>query len=154
MNKSDFNDILKPILTFLEKPKDKEQIDNLFDLFQSKPQTVLERAVNIIIETYPYKTFPTPHYFFKAIDEAQAEYNYLTRQPTDEPECPVCYGMGIKLIESYCDFYGRNHKFAVPCSCSAGQRMAHAWRQHDSKHKYFSAKPRPQTETYDPDVPF
>lgn len=154
MNKSDFVDaLLKPLDAFLDSPT-QEQVDNLFDQFRSKPQTILERAASIIEETYPYKTFPTKHYFYKAIDEAQVEYNYLTRQTYDEPDCDICSNTGIRLKATVCPVFSRQTKVAVPCDCPAGQRKARAWEKHDSKHRYFRAKPPRQTEEPDPDVPF
>ena len=141
LKKLEFKQIfIDPLAVFYGIPTE-DQADNLFLMFQDRAPEILQRAVELIRQDYPYKTFPNPSNIYQAMDEAQAEYSYLTRTITDE-ECSDCYGMGRRIVEKFDEFYHRPHKIAVPCHCPAGDRIRKAWREHDKKHKYRHAKAR------------
>ena len=129
---------ISPLSVFYEEPTP-DQADTLFQLFKDRPPEVLTRAVEIIQQEYPYKTFPNPFHIHQAIDQAQGEYSYLIREITKE-DCDKCYGMGIKLVEKFDEFYNENRKFAVPCDCSYGAKIKKTWGDHYKKHKYYRVK--------------
>ena len=129
---------ISPLSIFYEEPTP-DQADTLFDLFKDRTPEVLTRAVEIIQEEYPYKTFPNPFHLHQAIDQAQGEYSYLVQDPTRE-DCDKCYGMGIKLVEKFDEFYRENKDFAVPCDCSSGAKRKKAWGEHYKKHRYYRVK--------------
>jgi len=129
---------ISPLSVFYEEPTP-DQALAIFDLFKDRPPDVLTRAVGIIREEYPYKTFPNPFHLHQAIDQAQGEYSYLIREITKE-DCDKCYGMGIKLVERFDEFYRENKDFAVPCDCSSGAKRKKAWGDHYKKHRYYRVK--------------
>ena len=139
LKRLEFNDIfLNPLAVFYESPTE-DQADTLFQLFKDRAPDVLVRAVEIIRQEYPYKTFPNPFHIHQAMDQAQGEYSYLIREITKE-DCDKCYGMGIKLVEKFDEFYGENKYFAVPCDCSSGAKRKKAWGDHYKKHRYYRVK--------------
>jgi len=129
---------ISPLSVFYEEPTP-DQALAIFDLFKDRPPDVLTRAVGIIREEYPYKTFPNPFHLHQAIDQAQGEYSYLIREITKE-DCDKCYGMGIKLVERFDEFYRENKDFAVTCDCSSGAKRKKAWGDHYKKHRYYRVK--------------
>jgi len=139
LKKSEFRKLfINPLSVFYEEPTE-DQAENLFNMFKDKHPEILTRAVEMIREDYPYKTFPNPFHIHQAIDRATGEYSYLTQETTEE-DCDKCYGMGIVLVERFDEFYGENRKFSVPCDCPAGERIKKAWKDHHKKHKYYRNK--------------
>jgi len=129
---------ISPLSVFYEEPNE-DQALAIFDLFKDRPPEVLTRAVDIIREEYPYKTFPNPFHLHQAMDQAMGEYSYFVREITKE-DCDKCYGMGIKLVEKFDEFYRENKDFAVPCDCSSGAKIKKAWGDHYKKHRYYRVK--------------
>ena len=132
--------VIDELCIHFDDPTDK-QIDDLYQMFQNNSELILKRAVKLLKRSYKYKRFPFPADIEEAIDHARKEHTRDSIDPDVPREyCDVCYGMGMKTIEKYCEFYEEIHPFAVPCDCSEGEKVKRGWEIHYQKHKYYRAR--------------
>lgn len=133
--------VIDELILHFDKPTDEQETD-LHKLFCETSESILKRAVKLLKLSHKYKRFPFPADLGQAIDHARKERSRDSVDPDAPREyCDVCYGMGLKVVERFDDFYGEMHDFAVPCHCSEGEKVKRGWKEHYRKHKYDRARP-------------
>jgi len=139
--------VVDELCIHFDEPTDK-QIDDMYQMFQNNSESILKRAVKLLKRSYKYKRFPFPADIEGAIDHARKEHTRDSTDPDAPREyCDACYGMGIKTIEKFDEFYEEIHPFAVPCDCSEGEKVKRGWGIHYQKHKYYRARIGPKRGT-------
>ena len=143
-----FREILTPLMRVFA-PLDQPQVDIYFDRLKWGDEGTFRLAVEKLLDTHKFKTFPLIEEFKEAIDHintgsvegSEDDYRFL-----DKCKCPKCDGEGRYL--EYRDEYKKDlgwehrnernvHAIAVFCSCWFGQRIATAQGE---RHKRLQSK--------------
>lgn len=109
----------------------REKLDDYFRALEGTDDILFNRAIDHLVDTHPYKSFPL-------IADIQSAIDFIRRTMTvyepREQGCNHCQGQGI-IIDPH-------DGLAKACACARGQKIRQGWAKHDSQHKYFRAPGR------------
>ena len=112
---------IKPLSS--KKEERDERLDVYYDRLKDADEYLLGKAVNILQETYTYKSFPLISEIFAAIGAAR---DSMIVQDSPGSECDKCQGTGW-IIRDYIDNFGMENNIASPCKhCSVGRAVKKA----------------------------
>jgi len=94
-----------------------------YERLKDADEYLLGKAVELLQETYTYKSFPLISEIFSAIGAAR---DSMIVQDSPGSECGKCQGTGW-VIRDYIDEFGLGNNIASPCKhCSTGRAVKKA----------------------------
>lgn len=118
-----FNDLMDSLAEAFVPISHKKK-DIYYDRLRDTDVDLLKKAVEILIDSYPYNRFPLVSEIKGAIDEISSK-NFLLLSGREIFRCERCGGTGI-LLEK--DVEGKVS--ASPCDCVKGQKRKRAWKNY------------------------
>lgn len=104
--------------------------DELFEAyskyFLQMDSLIFGKAIDLLIETYPNKTIPTPREISVAVAEIKRD---MPREQHYGEECPKCLGMGLWIDKA--------DGLAKVCDCKTGQTRKANLTAYDTAHPQF-----------------
>lgn len=103
-------------------------IETYYDRLKSQDELILERAVDLLIDTHSVKSIPTVAEVLNALSDIKSD---MPREQHYWEECPKCQSMGM--------FIDKSDGLAKACSCSIGQTRRANLIEYDKTHRRFRA---------------
>lgn len=130
-------------LSKVKKPLEDEQEGIYYDFLKNTSSRILERAVDILIDSHRTRFFPTVPEIKDAISEAYQELE-KEEEPPRPGICFSCNSTGV-ILKPY-KFRGSEYTMAIACNCEAGKPFKKSF----SKHKVYI---QPELEEPGPWIP-
>ena len=134
MNKFEFNKAVEALETIYGMLAVGPARDAYFDQFKNVSEEEFKAALERIIQTHTYKSFPLPAHIFGALRKIRdakdkAGCKGLEQLQRENAGCPECSGIGIIIANLY------GYDRATYCTCPVGERMKRNHRKYfESEH--------------------
>jgi len=136
LTRAEFGEGIYRLESYLQKELDEANVEIYWKEYEKYNAVIFLRAIDNLIRTHSFRTFPLIPEIDQAIEEAIAEAG--RRDYSDIPECDKCHGEGRDIVPD--GAAGRE----IFCDCAMGKKRIEARKDYIKKHgRGYWKKPPP-----------